>query len=99
MIKELLKEHPDVAVVFLDVVMETSTAGLDVVKYLREELNYEMTRIEKLMNPQIKFSYEEFFMDQNSIQNCSKKVMKFLDVQVERSSRGTHKKNIKVFFT
>lgn len=43
--KELLKDHPDVAVVFLDVVMESSTAGLDVVKYLREELKYEMTRI------------------------------------------------------
>lgn len=43
--KKILKKHPDIAVLLLDVVMETTTAGLDVVKYLREELHYEMTRI------------------------------------------------------
>ncbi|MCB0192050.1 MAG: response regulator [Anaerolineae bacterium] len=38
---KLLKTHPDVAVVLLDVVMETSQAGLDLVKYIREFLvNY-----------------------------------------------------------
>ncbi|MBP0017874.1 MAG: hybrid sensor histidine kinase/response regulator [Cyanobacteria bacterium SBLK] len=36
--KELLKNNPDTAAIFLDVVMETNHAGLDVVRYIREEL-------------------------------------------------------------
>ncbi|MBN2796578.1 MAG: DUF3369 domain-containing protein [Clostridia bacterium] len=43
--KRALAEHNDVAVLFLDVVMETDHAGLGVVKYLREELGNHMTRI------------------------------------------------------
>lgn len=35
---EVLKEHPDVAVIFLDVVMESDDAGLKAVKRIREEL-------------------------------------------------------------
>ncbi len=37
--------HPDVAIVLLDVVMETNQAGLTFVRYLREELNNKRTRI------------------------------------------------------
>jgi len=43
--RRLLQEHPDTAVILLDVVMETDHAGLDVVKYIREELDNQMVRI------------------------------------------------------
>jgi len=41
----LLREHPDTAVVFLDVVMETNDAGLRAVQRIREELDNKMVRI------------------------------------------------------
>ena len=34
--KQLLQNHDDIAVTLLDVVMETDTAGLDLVKYIRD---------------------------------------------------------------
>jgi signal transduction histidine kinase len=37
--------HPDIAVVLLDVVMETDTAGLDLVRYIRQELKNDIVRI------------------------------------------------------
>ena len=43
--RQLLKKHPDTAVLLLDVVMETESAGLDAVKYIREELNNQALRI------------------------------------------------------
>lgn len=43
--KEVLQKHPDVAVILLDVVMETNSAGLDVVKYIRHSLRNDMVRI------------------------------------------------------
>ena len=43
--KQLLAEHPDSAIVLLDVVMEDDHAGLDVAKYIREDLNNKMVRI------------------------------------------------------
>jgi response regulator RpfG family c-di-GMP phosphodiesterase len=43
--RELLEQHPDIAVVLLDVVMETDHAGLDVAKYVREELGNHFVRI------------------------------------------------------
>jgi len=43
--KHVLKEHPDAALIFLDVVMETEHAGLDVVKYLRDDLENSLMRI------------------------------------------------------
>lgn len=43
--QRLLKEHPDTAVLLLDVVMETDNAGLDLVKYIREELGNRHVRI------------------------------------------------------
>lgn len=42
---ELLEEHPDTAVVLLDVVMETEHAGLDAVKRIRNELSNRFVRI------------------------------------------------------
>ena len=38
-------EHPDVAVILLDVVMETEHAGLDVVRAVRDELGNRQVRI------------------------------------------------------
>jgi diguanylate cyclase (GGDEF)-like protein/PAS domain S-box-containing protein len=43
--KQLIAVNPDVALVFLDVVMETNDAGLKIVKYIREELNNKLVRI------------------------------------------------------
>jgi signal transduction histidine kinase len=43
--RALLRANPDTAVVLLDVVMETETAGLDLVGFIREELKNETVRI------------------------------------------------------
>jgi DNA-binding MarR family transcriptional regulator/ActR/RegA family two-component response regulator len=43
--KQLIQAHPDTAILFLDVVMETEDAGLQVIPYIREELNNPIVRI------------------------------------------------------
>src|SRR4029434_10792205 len=43
--RELLRRHPDIAVVLLDVIMETDSAGLDLVGFIRSELKNETVRI------------------------------------------------------
>ena len=43
--RQLMAEHPDTALILLDVVMETDHAGLDVVRYIREDLQNEFVRI------------------------------------------------------
>src|SRR5215468_2419407 len=43
--RELLRSHPDVAVVLLDVIMESDTAGLDLVEFIRKDLKNETVRI------------------------------------------------------
>ena len=43
--KTLLQQHPDTALLLLDVVMEEDTTGLEVVKYIREELKNRFVRI------------------------------------------------------
>lgn len=43
--KQLIRSHPDIAIIFLDVVMETEDAGLQFVKYVREELGNQPARI------------------------------------------------------
>lgn len=42
---QIMREHSDIAVILLDVVMETTHAGLDVVRSIREEMNNKMVRI------------------------------------------------------
>ena len=42
---EDMREHPDTALILMDVVMENDSAGLDTVKAIREELGNEMVRI------------------------------------------------------
>lgn len=42
---EVMREQPDVAVIILDVVMETNQAGLDFVRYLRNQLQNRLTRV------------------------------------------------------
>jgi signal transduction histidine kinase/DNA-binding NarL/FixJ family response regulator len=41
----LLRMHPDIAVVLLDVVMETDSAGLELVDFIRNDLKNEMVRV------------------------------------------------------
>ena len=43
--KEMIQAHPDIALILLDVVMETEEAGLEVVKYIRDILNNQIVRI------------------------------------------------------
>ena len=43
--RKLLEAHPDVAVVLLDVIMETDDAGLGLIEYVRTTLNRESLRI------------------------------------------------------
>lgn len=43
--KQLIQEHPDVAIILLDVIMETDDAGLEFVKYVREVLGNQLVRI------------------------------------------------------
>ena len=43
--KKILKEHPDIALILLDVVMETTNAGLDLVKVIRDKLGNKVTQI------------------------------------------------------
>ncbi len=43
--KSLISQHSDIALILLDVVMETHDAGLTLVKYIREQLNNRQVRI------------------------------------------------------
>ena len=43
--RELMRKHPDVAVVLLDVIMESDIAGLDLVQFIRNNLKNETVRI------------------------------------------------------
>ena len=43
--RTLMRAHPDIAAVLLDVIMETDVAGLDLVEYIRNELKNETVRI------------------------------------------------------
>ncbi len=43
--RSLMRDHPDIAAVLLDVIMETDAAGLDLVEYIRNELHNETVRI------------------------------------------------------
>jgi signal transduction histidine kinase len=43
--KAILAQHSDIALIFLDVVMETNYSGLEVIKYIRETLKNKLIRI------------------------------------------------------
>src|SRR5947209_5095916 len=43
--RELMRRHPDVAVVLLDVIMESDIAGLGLVEFIRKDLRNETVRI------------------------------------------------------
>jgi signal transduction histidine kinase len=43
--RDLMRRHPDIAAVLLDVIMETDDAGLDLVDYIRNTLKNEAVRI------------------------------------------------------
>jgi signal transduction histidine kinase len=43
--RSLMRAHPDIAAVLLDVIMETDAAGLDLVEFIRNELHNETVRI------------------------------------------------------
>jgi len=43
--KQLIQQHPDTALILLDVVMETDDAGLTIAHYIRQELGNQFVRI------------------------------------------------------
>jgi response regulator RpfG family c-di-GMP phosphodiesterase len=43
--RPLIKENPDIAMAIIDVIMETESAGLDLVKWIREEQNDQLIRL------------------------------------------------------
>ena len=43
--KKMMQEYPDIAMIFLDVIMETDDAGLEVIKYVRNTLQNKLVRI------------------------------------------------------
>jgi signal transduction histidine kinase len=43
--RDLMRAHPDIAAVLLDVIMETDAAGLDLVEFIRNEIRNETVRI------------------------------------------------------
>ena len=43
--REQLEKHPDIAVVLLDVVMETESAGLELIRHIRQQANNPLVRI------------------------------------------------------
>jgi len=43
--QQLMRAHPDIAAVLLDVIMETDSAGLDLVQFIRNEIKNETVRI------------------------------------------------------
>ncbi len=43
--RQMIRENPDVAVILLDVVMETENSGLEVVEYIRNQLENRFVRI------------------------------------------------------
>jgi response regulator RpfG family c-di-GMP phosphodiesterase len=43
--REVFESHDDIALAFIDVVMETEHAGLDLIKYVREQLRNDRTRL------------------------------------------------------
>lgn len=44
-VKRLMSVHPDIALILLDVVMDSLTSGFDLVRYIREELGNKNVRI------------------------------------------------------
>lgn len=43
--KSVIAEHPDIALMLIDVVMETDDAGLKLVEYIRQDLHMSLTRL------------------------------------------------------
>ena len=43
--REIFQQHPDIAVAFVDVVMENQQAGLDLIRYIRDDLKNKLVRL------------------------------------------------------
>ena len=64
----LVEQNPDLAVMIIDVVMENDTAGLDLVEYIRNELNNRMSRI-IISTGQPGLAPERYIIDNYDIDN------------------------------
>ena len=70
--KQLIQEHPDTAAILLDVVMESDTAGLEVVEFIRNHLGNRLVRI-LLRTGQAGFFPEEEIFEKYSINDFLEK--------------------------
>ena len=61
--KEILKTHSNIGVVLLDIMIETSTAGLDLVEYIRNELNNKEVQIIIITGEPARYPDEQIVLD------------------------------------
>ena len=66
--KNILHEHDDIAVLIIDVVMETDTAGLDLVHYIRDIMHNRISRI-VISTGQPGLAPERYVIDNYDIDN------------------------------
>lgn len=71
--KKIIKKHNDIQLVLLDVVMETEKAGLEFVKYVREELDNNSTRI-IIRTGQSEIAPQSQIFDSYDINNYTNKI-------------------------
>jgi CheY-like chemotaxis protein len=60
---DMLRHHPDVALVLLDVMMETDDAGLQMAKRVREELRNDLVRVVLRTGQSARLSERQVVMD------------------------------------
>lgn len=60
---DMLRQHPDVALVLLDVMMETDDAGLQMAKRVREELRNDLVRVVLRTGQSARLSERQVVMD------------------------------------
>lgn len=71
--REIMRNHRDIAMVFLDVVMETEAAGLELVDYIRNELRNLSTQIVLRTGHSIQMTDEELIRGYG-INDCKSKL-------------------------
>ena len=89
--KERLNQHDDIALALIDVVMETRTAGLDLVNYIRQELGDHLMRL-VVRTGQPDEVPERYIIDQYDINDYKEKTELTVDklYTVIRSSIKQH---------
>jgi len=88
----LIEQHTDIAVMIIDIVMETDTSGLDLIEYIRNELNNKVSRI-IVSTGQPGLAPERYVIDNYDIDNYLPKTnltSQNLYVQLRLALKGYH---------